>query len=78
MRKAVLITRIETLLAQPGPDDPDWAGRLRAAVDALDELERPFAEFDRIRFGGPSSRDRLITGTRRAYPEIFERASVKA
>ncbi len=78
VRKAALITRIEALLAKPDPADIDWAGRLRAAVDELDALERPFAAFDRIRFGGPSSRDRLITGTRRAYPEIFERASVEA
>ena len=78
VRKAALITRIEALLAKPDPADSDWAGRLRAAVDELDALERPFAAFDRIRFGGPSSRDRLITGTRRADPEIFERASVAA
>ena len=78
VQKAALIARIEGLLARPKPDDSDWAGRLRAAVDELDELERGFAAFDRIRFGGPSSRDRLITGTRQSYPEIFARAGVDA
>jgi Family of unknown function (DUF6058) len=78
VRKAALIARIEGLLAEPKPDDSDWAGRLRPAVDELDQLERRFAAFDRVRFGGPSSRDRLITATRRSYPEIFERAGVDA
>jgi Family of unknown function (DUF6058) len=78
VRKAALIARIEGLLREPRPADSAWAGGLRAAVDELDELERAFAAFDRIRFGGPSSRDRLITGTRQAYPEVFERAVVDA
>ena len=78
VRKAALIARIEALLSSPRRDDAEWAGGLRAAVDELDELERAFAAFDRIRFGGPSSRDRLITGTRQAYPEVFERAGVEA
>jgi Family of unknown function (DUF6058) len=78
VRKAALIARIEGLLAKPEPENSDWAGRLRAAVDELDELERRFAAYDRIRFGGPSSRDRLITGTRQSYPEVFERAGVDA
>jgi len=78
LRKAALISSIEALLTRPDPEGPEWAARLRAAVDELDALERRFAAFDRIRFGGPSSRDRLITATRRAYPAIFERASVEA
>jgi hypothetical protein len=32
-----------------------------AAVDELDALLRPFAPHDRIRFGGPVSRDRYVT-----------------
>lgn len=78
VRKAGLISQIEELLAEAKPDDSDWAGGLRAAVEELDELEREFAALDRVRFGGPSSRDRLITGTREAYPEIFERTAVDA
>jgi len=40
-------------------------------VDALDALERPFARWDRDRFGAPSSRDRLITATRERYANLW-------
>jgi hypothetical protein len=58
-------------LALPAPTDTRWRAALRGAVDALDALERPFAGHDRERFGGPTSRDRLITETRRRFPEIW-------
>ncbi|MGH3094268.1 MAG: DUF6058 family natural product biosynthesis protein, partial [Gaiellaceae bacterium] len=60
--------------------DELWQAGLRRAVDELDELERPFApHYDRARFGAPSSRDRLITAVREAYPTVFaEPASVRA
>jgi hypothetical protein len=74
VRKGALIAGIEALLAEPGPQDAGWGDALRAAVDELDALERQFAAYDRIRFGEPSSRDRLITATRDAYPSVFERA----
>jgi hypothetical protein len=42
-------------------------------VDALDAIEKPFAPFDRERFGA-SSRDRLITAVRERFeldhPEV--------
>jgi hypothetical protein len=38
--------------------------RIDAAVDELDALLRPFAPYDRIRFGGPVSRDRYVTAFR--------------
>jgi hypothetical protein len=44
---------------------------LREDVDALDGTTRPFAACDRIRFGRPTSRDRLIDGARRAFPGAF-------
>jgi hypothetical protein len=74
VRKGALIARIQGLLDEARPDDTGWANGLRAAVDELDALERQFAAYDRIRFGAPSSRDRLITATRDAYPSVFERA----
>src|SRR5438093_571883 len=37
-------------------------------VDEIRALEPPFAPYDRLRFGGPVSRDRLITAPRRRYP----------
>jgi hypothetical protein len=77
VRKSALVGRIEAMLADPDPGHPDWAERLREDVEELDALERDFAAFDRIRFGGPSSRDRLITGARNRYPAIFEREGVR-
>jgi Family of unknown function (DUF6058) len=65
--KGALMTAIEALLARPEPAD----AALRGAVDALDALERPFAAHDRERFGGPVSRDRLITAPRERFPEIW-------
>jgi hypothetical protein len=38
--------------------------QIEAAVDELDALLRPFAPYDRIRFGGPVSRDRYVTALR--------------
>ncbi|MGI8780901.1 MAG: DUF6058 family natural product biosynthesis protein [Solirubrobacteraceae bacterium] len=65
-RKDELIARIEALLAQePPPLDP-----LRAAVDELDALLRPFAPYDRVRFGGPVSRDRYVTAVRERFPTL--------
>lgn len=31
----------------------------------------PFADYDRERFGGPTSSDRLITGTHEHFPELW-------
>jgi len=65
--KGALMTAIGALLARARPGD----AALRGAVDALDALERPFAAFDRERFGGSTSRDRLITATRARFPELW-------
>ena len=71
MAKGALMTAIGALLAGPAPADERWRAALRGAVDALDALERPFAAWDRKRFGGPCSRDRLITATRERFPDIW-------
>ena len=42
--------------------------RIDAAVAELDALLRPFAPYDRIRFGGPVSRDRYVTPLRGQSP----------
>jgi hypothetical protein len=65
--KGALMTAIVALLARAEPGD----AALRGAVDALDALERPFAASDRERFGGPVSRDRLITAPRARFPELW-------
>jgi hypothetical protein len=66
LRKDELIASIESLLR----DDPPQLERLRAAVDELDALLRPFAHCDRIRFGGPVSRDRYVTAVRARFPAL--------
>ena len=40
---------------------------LAAAVDRLDALEPPFADYDLLRFGGPTSRQVWIDDVRRAH-----------
>lgn len=78
-RKASLMSRIEQVLEAPAETDAVWSSALRDAVDELDALERPFApHYDRLRFGGPSSRDRLITATRARYPAVFESSTTAA
>jgi uncharacterized protein DUF6058 len=75
LRKDELIATIESLLrADPPPLEP-----LRAAVDELDALLRPFAPYDRIRFGGPVSRDRYVTAVRARFPALaaVERAAAR-
>jgi hypothetical protein len=45
-----------------------WLAELHALVDELDALEPPFAPYDRLRFGGPISRDTLIDDVRARFP----------
>jgi hypothetical protein len=71
VHKERLVARLDRALADPRPADPAWLTTLRADVDALDGLTRPFAACDRLRFGRPTSRDRLIDGSRRAFPQAF-------
>lgn len=66
--KARLVARLDRAIAAPAPADPAWRRALHADVDALDALCRPFATCDRIRFGRPTSRDRLITVVRAMWP----------
>jgi len=76
-RKSALVAEIDGLLAAPQPESADWRASLRASVDELDELERPFApNYDRARWG-PSSRDRCITAARELYPEVFSAAALR-
>ncbi len=69
--KGALVASITALLERADPADTGWRIALRASVDALDSLECQFAQFDRERFGGPVTRDRLITGVRERFPELW-------
>ena len=68
VRKERLVTRLDRAVEDPRPDDARWLAALHEDIDALDSLTRPFAACDRIRFGRPTSRDRLIDAARRAFP----------
>jgi len=69
-RKNELVEAISRELAAAVPDSEEWLERLHVLVDELAELEPPFAPYDRLRFGGPVSRDTLIDGVRRQYPRL--------
>jgi len=67
-RKSHLVDHIEALVADARPGDADWCADLRSSADELDALEPPFTAYDRLRFGGPVSRDRCIDAVRRDFP----------
>jgi hypothetical protein len=69
-----LVRRVEELVAAPAEDDPAWRNELRTTVNALDALERPFTDFDRLRWG-ETSRIRHIERVRERFPTAFEEAS---
>ncbi|MPZ80397.1 MAG: hypothetical protein GEV28_08390 [Actinophytocola sp.] len=68
-----LIRRIEALVETPAGGDVAWREQLRATVDALDEIERPFTDFDRQRWAD-TSRGRHIDRMRERYPAAFGKA----
>ena len=77
-RKGELVEAIQAQLDHPDPDSTAWLDRLHELVDELDELEPPFAPYDRLRFAGPVSRDRLITDVRSRFPRVEVAAHSKA
>ncbi|MCX5231865.1 DUF6058 family natural product biosynthesis protein [Streptomyces sp. NBC_00233] len=50
-----------------GPS-PEWRTALHARVDELDALEPAFTAYDRLRFGGPTSRDTCVDAPRALFP----------
>ena len=67
-RKDELVKAITTALVKPEPENDDWLESLHRLVDELDELEPPFTAYDRLRFGGPISRDTCINAVRARFP----------
>ena len=67
-RKEELVKAIKVATAEPRPDDDAWLEALHRLVDELDTLEPPFAAYDRLRFGGPISRDTCIDAVRERFP----------
>src|SRR5205085_9491652 len=67
-RKSTLVDELTAMLDAPHPDDPAWREALRARVDELDGLERPFSpDYDRVRFERPPSRDTLVAEPRERF-----------
>ncbi|MCW3820652.1 DUF6058 family natural product biosynthesis protein [Micromonospora sp. DR5-3] len=67
-RKGELTAAIEAALAAADAESAAWRDRLHALVDELDALEPAFSGYDRLRFGGPTSRDTCIDAVRARYP----------
>jgi hypothetical protein len=67
-RKDDLIARIRATLDTAAHETPDGLEGLHALVDELDSVLAGFAAYDRLRFGGPISRDIYVDGVRAQHP----------
>ncbi|WP_225823875.1 DUF6058 family natural product biosynthesis protein [Streptomyces naphthomycinicus] len=67
-RKDHLTTAIGAAAGEPDAGSAQWLERLHALVDELDALEPAFTAYDRLRFGGPTSRDTCIDAIRVRFP----------
>jgi hypothetical protein len=67
-RKDELTAAIRSASDEPDAGSADWSARLHALVDELDALEPAFTGYDRLRFGGPTSRDICIDAVRARHP----------
>jgi hypothetical protein len=68
IRKEALTSAIREALGDPKPRSMLWLARLHILVDELESIELPFTGYDRLRFGGPTSRDTLIDAVRSRFP----------
>lgn len=67
-RKSYLTTAIGAAANEPDAGSAQWSERLHALVDELDTLGPAFTAYDRLRFGGPTSRDTCIDAMRARFP----------
>ncbi|QNP63386.1 hypothetical protein IAG43_10865 [Streptomyces genisteinicus] len=72
-RKDALTSAVAAAPAEPDAGSDAWSARLHALVDELDALEHAFTAYDRLRFGGPTSRDLYIDAVRARYPRRVPR-----
>lgn len=75
--KEALVERIGHALDDPRPEDPGWRRVLAFEIAGLDALVRPFARVDRVRFGRPTSRERLIDAPRRRWAWLRDAETVE-
>jgi hypothetical protein len=71
LAKEALAHAITALVARPQPQQAWWQRTLRHTVAAYGELVLPFASVDPARFGGDTSRMRLVDAVRAHWPELF-------
>ncbi|MBM7491403.1 hypothetical protein JOD64_002625 [Micromonospora luteifusca] len=67
-RKDYLTAAISAAPNEPDAGSAQWSERLHAFIDELDALEPAFTAYDRLRFGGPTSRDTCIDAMRARFP----------
>ncbi|WP_371557322.1 DUF6058 family natural product biosynthesis protein [Streptomyces longwoodensis] len=67
-RKDHLTAAIGSAVHEPDAGSAPWSERLHSLVDELDTLEPAFTAYDRLRFGGPTSRDTCIDAVRARFP----------
>ncbi|MBK3638354.1 hypothetical protein JHN52_36950, partial [Streptomyces sp. MBT97] len=67
-RKDDLTRAITAATDEPDTGSARWSERLHALVDELDALEPAFTAYDRLRFGGPTSRDLCVDAPRDRFP----------
>lgn len=67
-RKDRLAAAITAATEAPDAGSAPWSARLHALIDELDALEPAFTAYDRLRFGGPTSRDTYIDAMRARFP----------
>jgi len=67
-RKDYLTAAISAAADNPDSGSAQWTTRLHALIDELDALEPAFTAYDRLRFGGPTSRDTCINTMRARFP----------
>lgn len=68
LRKDYLTAAISAAPSEPDAGSAQWSTRLHALIDELDALEPAFTPYDRLRFGGPTSRDTCIDAMRARFP----------
>ncbi|MFJ3551067.1 DUF6058 family natural product biosynthesis protein [Streptomyces sp. NPDC090114] len=67
-RKECLTATISAAANEPDAGSAQWSEQLHTLADELDTLEPAFTAYDRLRFGGPTSRDTCIEGIRARFP----------
>ncbi len=67
-RKEELIAQIQEALDQAAYDTQEGLDGLHALVDELDACLAGFTAYDRLRFGGPVSRDLYVNRVRAEHP----------